>query len=252
LPPLDEGELGFAPFLGAVDIHSYDGVNEKGEANLKLWANWAHSQNKPFFLSEYGNMKLGWGADNPGQKSFDAALSNANDVIRGLRAGVDGFNRWSFTNRGDLDGQWQLIETYDRENKKYLSEVKPEKEAYYGFGILSRFFSKYSYTAKCTTNKSDSLLMTAALVSPKGEVSIFLINMENRPVFINLETNIAPDKMMYIYQVSKEIVNKPGYELNPIEIFKAKKKKDLILPSRSITTVSSYLLKNSQSGIILQ
>ena len=206
MPPFDPAKLGFAPYLGAIDIHSYDGVDAKGEANLKAWADWAHSQNKPFFLSEYGNMKLGFGTDNPGQKSFDAAISNALDVIRGLRAGVDGFNRWSFTNRGDLDGQWQLIQTFDRENKKYLSEVKPEKEAYYGFGILSRFFSKYSYTADCTANIPDSVLMTTALVSPKGEVSIFIVNPQNKPVNLNLETNSPESKTYHVYQVSKEIV----------------------------------------------
>jgi hypothetical protein len=37
-----------------------------------------------------------------------------------MEAGVSAFNRWSFTNRGDLDGQWQLIRTWDMENKKYL------------------------------------------------------------------------------------------------------------------------------------
>jgi hypothetical protein len=80
----------------------------------------AHSQNKPFFLTEYGNMDLGWGTDDPAPKSFEAALSNANDVIRTLRAGADGVNRWSFTNRGDLDGQWQMIQTFNRDNLTYL------------------------------------------------------------------------------------------------------------------------------------
>jgi hypothetical protein len=32
-------------------------------------------------------------------------------VVRGINAGVYGFNRWSFTNRGDLDGQWRSIKT---------------------------------------------------------------------------------------------------------------------------------------------
>jgi hypothetical protein len=52
-------------------------VNE-GEANLQKWADWAHAQGKPFFLTEYGNMQLGWGGDDPNPKSFD---SNASDVI---------------------------------------------------------------------------------------------------------------------------------------------------------------------------
>jgi len=35
--------------------------------------------------------------------------------VRGINAGVDGFNRWSFINRGDLDGQWQLLRTWQSE-----------------------------------------------------------------------------------------------------------------------------------------
>jgi len=68
-------------------------------------------------------MNLGWGSDDPNQKSFDAALSNASDVIRGLRAGVDAFNRWRYTNRGNLDGQWQLVKTFDLETGKYVSDI---------------------------------------------------------------------------------------------------------------------------------
>lgn len=42
---------------------------EVGE-NLKQWASWAHGQIKPFFLTEYGNMNLGWGGDDPNQNSI--------------------------------------------------------------------------------------------------------------------------------------------------------------------------------------
>lgn len=93
---------------------------DEGEENLRKWAQWSHQQNKPFLLTEYGNMNLGWGADHPNQKSLEASLSNASDVMRGLRAGVDGFNRWSYTNRGNLDAQWQPVQTYDRKNKTYF------------------------------------------------------------------------------------------------------------------------------------
>lgn len=251
MPPFDESKLSFAPYLGSFDIHSYDGVTSDGEANLKLWAEWAHAQNKPFIMTEYGNMKLGFGDDHPGQKSFDAALSNTNDVIRALRANVDAVNRWSFTNRGDLDGQWQLIQTYDRKTKTYLKNVVPEKEAYYGFGIISRFLSKYSTTVDVTANQPDSVLMSIALLSPKGELSVFMLNPSEQNLNLNLEISSLPNQQLNIYQVTKETVNQPEFELNSIGEFSSNKKKQLILPARSITTVSSYLLKNSDSGIII-
>lgn len=202
-------------------------------------------------MTEYGNMKLGFGDDHPGQKSFDAALSNANDVIRALRANADGVNRWSFTNRGDLDGQWQLIQTYDRKAKTYLKNVFPENEAYYGFGIISRFLSKYSTTVDVTANQPGSVLMSIALLSPKGELSVFMLNPSEQDLKLNLEISSLPDQQLNIYQVTKKTVNQPEFELNSIGEFNSNMKKQLILPARSITIVSSYLLKNSDSGIII-
>ena len=252
MPTFDENKLGFAPYLGSIDIHSYNGVNADGEANLKKWAYWAHTNHKPFFLSEYGNMKLGWGDSNPGPKSFEAALSNANDVIRALRAGTDGVNRWSFTNRGDLDGQWQLIQTYDREKKEYLKKVKIENEAFYGFGIMSRFLSKYSSVVTCSASRPDSVLMPIALLSPAGELSIFILNSTDDHLNISLKIASLPEKQMNVYQVTKEMVTQPDFELTATQHFKSSRKKSITVPPKSITTVSSYLLENSDKGIVLK
>ena len=251
LPPFEEEKLVFAPYLRSIDIHSYNGVTAEGEATLKQWADWAHAQNKPFFMTEYGNMKLGWGTDNPAQKSFEAALSNANDVIRALRAGADGVNRWSFTNRGDLDGQWQLIHTFDRENKTYLSEIKPENEAYFGFGIISRFLSKYSSTVSCAVNAPDSVLMSQALLSPAGEISVFILNKASEELSVSLKIENLSGKTLNVYQVTKENVSKPEFELDAIQGFSSTKAEKLVLPARSITTVTSYSLTNNDHGIIL-
>ena len=252
MPPFDEEKLTFATWLGCIDIHSYHGVTADGEANLKKWADWAHASNKPFYLAEYGNQGLGFRDSHPAPKSFEASLSNANDVIRALRADVDGVNRWSFTNRGDLDGQWQLIQTYDREKKEYLKTVVTENEAFYGFAIFSRFFSKYSSIIECSVSQPDSVLMSVALLSPGGELSIFLLNPSDNNLNVSLEIVSLPKKQMNIYQVTKETVSQPDFELNPIASFKSSKKAQLTIPPKSITTVSSYLLKHSDKGIVLQ
>ena len=253
MPPFEEEKLAFAPYLGSIDIHSYQGVSEEGEANLRKWADWAHAQGKPFFVTEYGNMQLGWGGDNPAQKSFEAALSNASDFIRILRAGADGLNRWSYTNRGDLDGQWQLIRTYDRENKVYYKQIEPEHEAFYGFGILSRFLSKYSSVVESSANCPDSVLMSIALVSPKGELSLFLLNPADKAVAADITIKSLPEKQLNVYQVTEDLVNQPGFELNATRHFTSSSKKfQLSLPAKSITTVSSYQLKHQDKGIIIK
>jgi hypothetical protein len=231
MPPFEPEKLGFAEYLGAIDIHSYHGVTPNGEENLRKWAEWAHQKGKPFFLSEYGNMNLGWG-------------SNACDVLRGLHAGVDAFNRWSYTNRGDLDGQWQLIRTYDPESGEYLQEVIPEPEAYYGFAIISRFLSKYSSTVACEVSIPDSILLSAALLSPSGKLNLILVNQEDEPLTVKIGLSSYASKTMNVYQVTKESVASPGFRLNPVDSFNSSDKKKLVIPAESITTISSYQLRH--------
>ena len=253
MPPFDPSKLEMASGFGSIDIHSYQGVTPEGQENLSRWAAWAHNQGKPFFLTEFGNMRLGWGEDNPGPKTFAAALSDASDVIRGIHAHVDGFNRWSFTNRGDLDGQWQLVHTWDRDKKQYLDAATPEPAAYYGFGIISRFLSKYSSSVSCISDMPDSVVNSAALVSPDGELSIFMVNYEKEPVKVKFNIASLPDdKMISIYQITEKLVSEPGYELKPVKQFSSKKLKRVLLPPESITTITSYTLTDNNKGIILK
>ena len=89
-------------------------------------------------------MANGWGADHPGPGTYVSALKDAELVVRRINAGVDGFNRWSFLNRGDLDGQWQFIETWDRKEKRLLQQYTPHPNTYFVLGLLSRFIAKHS------------------------------------------------------------------------------------------------------------
>ncbi len=251
MPPFDEDELSFAAYFGAIDIHSYHGVTQEGEQNLREWADWAHAHGKPFFLSEYGNMNLGWGGDDPHQKTFDAAISNACDVIRGMRAGVDAFNRWSFTNRGDLDGQWQLVRTYDRENKRYFTEVLPETEAYYGFGIISRFLSKYSSVSGCSVSVPDTMVMSTALLSPGGQLTIPIVNLSPEAIQVQLEIMGFEERTVHLYQASSALVHGAGYRMEPLRSFQDLQQVHMTLPPRSITTLSSVALSSDERGIII-
>jgi hypothetical protein len=171
--------------------------------------------------------------------------------MRGLRAGVDGFNRWSFANRGDLDGQWQLIQTFDRDKKKHLDEVTPEPEAYYGFGIISRFLSKYSSVLKTNVEAPDSLLMCNALKSPGGVLTVFLVNKSDKEmkVEINFTGDITTE--LHLYQVSKEIINTPGFQFKQVKTFASGNRLSIVLPPKSISTLTQNRLKNIEKGIVL-
>jgi hypothetical protein len=78
---------------------------------------------------------VGRGADN----GPDGCCSHAHDEARSRR-----LQPLELCQRGRLDGQWQLVRTWDIAKKRYCNEVTPEAVAHYGYGIISRFLSKYS------------------------------------------------------------------------------------------------------------
>jgi hypothetical protein len=180
--------LDFLPFLGAYDIHSYDAPDDELEAVWKAWVALGHQHGKPVFLSEMGNIALGWRGADPGPRSFAGALSNAEKVLRGLRAGLHAFNRWSFVNRGDLDGQWQLVRTFDIDSQSYLPRVTREPVAGPGFGILTRYVRKHSDVLLVDgLNELPGGTFVGAVRSPDGRITILAANLNETSVSISLK-----------------------------------------------------------------
>jgi Cellulase (glycosyl hydrolase family 5) len=252
LPPLNPGHIDFDESIGAYDIHSYSGIGARGEEIIRNWVEWAHSRRKPFFLTEFGNMNLGWGSDNSGPKSFDAALSNASDIISCLNLCVDGMIRWSFVNRGDLDGQWQLIQTWDREKKTYLREIKPEPAAYFGFAIMSRYVGKYADVVQAPAEGITPEMRTAAVLNRTGELSIYFLNNGRTSRRVSVEINgHDPRRRMYLYQVSAKHVSDGDFSLDPMTASpEAMDRRSVSLPPKSISVLTNYYLTAKDPGII--
>jgi hypothetical protein len=198
LPDLEPAKIDFDAYIGAYDLHSYFANFDGGkggyplstaEARLGRWAEWAHARNKPLFLSEVGTMVFGWRDRDPGPGSHESGVKDAALVVRGIRAGVDGFNRWSFTNRGDLDGQWQLVDTWDMDAGKLRAEFTPHPNVYYLYGLLSRFTAKGSAVLPVTIapayGEKERQLVAAALRSPKGRVSLLVVNERGQDVTVS-------------------------------------------------------------------
>lgn len=254
LPPVEKDKLQFEKYFGALDIHSYFGIypDENKADIIKDWVKFAKEKNKPFFLTELGNMSLGWGTDDPGPKSFKAALSNASDVALGMNLGVDGFNRWSFTNRGDLDGQWQLVYTFDRESKEYVKEVIPEPEAYFGFAFLTRFMSKYAKVMDLNFKDLPQGLIAAAYQNQDNSLGILIVNNNEEIVTGNINlANYSEKIFLYHYQIDEYQVNQKGFQLDPIKTYKNRKQlKDVKFPPKSIHLITSLKLKHDEAGLI--
>ncbi len=189
MPEFNAAKLDFDLFLGAYDIHSYNSVFDgmsgsydltTAKQRLSEWAHWAHARSKPLFLSEAGTMAYGWGGTDPGPSSYDSGLKNASLTVRAINHGADAVNRWSFTNRGDLDGQWQLVDTWDVEGGRLLESFRPHPNSYYQWGILSRFTAKNSGVLATTVQgdlpERNRTLVAAALRSPAGDTTVIVVN----------------------------------------------------------------------------
>lgn len=254
LPPCEPEKMDFTPYLDALDIHSYFGIYSKKNAGkiINDWVKFAKEQNKPFFLTEFGNMDLGWGTDNPGPKTFKAALSNASDVALCMNLGVDGFNRWSFTNRGDMDGQWQLVNTYDLQTKTYTKIVNPENEAYYGFAMLSRFLGKYTSVLATTSDQPLEGVLFTSYKNRDGHVSLLMVNNRKEPVRVNVSMDNTDKKQnFYLYQLNEKMLQNGPYKLDPIKTYQHPGKlKNILLEPESISIVTTNGLKNADNGVI--
>jgi hypothetical protein len=250
LPEFDADKIDFDQYIGAYDIHSYQGMDVARQNILKQWAEWAGKHNKPLFLSELGDMRLGWKDSNPGPKSFQAALSNAESILRGLAAGTGAFNRWSFTNRGDLDGQWQLIRTWDIENRKYYDKIDVEPAAFYGYGILTRFCTKNSSVVH-TEQVSDSELLVQTLKNPAGDLTTYILNKSDSEQTVSLTISGTFKRNFFIYSVTEDEVLKPGYKMDPKKEILINDNKDIVLklPAKSISALTNIRLMHEEPAL---
>ncbi len=238
--------------VAAFDAHNY--ASFANNHLQELWADKAHDRGIPFFQSEFGD----WGGDDPftnhtsaTPKSYSNQMVNAEKVIQGMNVGVDGFNRWSFINRGDLDGQWQLVRTFDTNTWQYLKRVALEPVPYFTYGILTRFLAKHSSILESQCDGQD--LVVSAARSPRGNLTVFVLNKSEGKQAITLNlANLGQATTLYKYQVTEESANNPDFQMSPIEKIEASTGKLSFkdeLPDMSITVYSTYKLLHSDPGI---
>ncbi len=266
LPELTPAEVDFDAYIGAYDLHSYNGVFDsmpgeysltEAERRMSQWAEWARARNKPFFISEFGTMAFGWGHTDAGPACYQSGLKNASLVVRGINAGVDGFNRWSFTNRGDLDGQWQLVRTWDSDRDKLLDTFAPQPNAYYQFAMLSRYLPKYAEVLASRVDapylEKDRKFVAAALRTPKGNLTLILVNENHRAADVNMELNgLAATVRLHRYAITKDDEDKCNVNLRPHNSMDVSKTLSDLIPPSSIVIYSTYSLEADDPGLIVE
>jgi len=258
--PLAPAKEDFRDSVGAFDVHEYsprfDWVPNAGGAamavhveRVRAYADAAHQQGKPLFIAELGTLGGSVGA-----------LNDAEQIIRDLPAGVDGFNRWSFLNRGDLDGQWQLLQTWDVANKKLLDVYRPAANSYYVLGLLSRFTAKHSTVLACHvsggTVAPHQRVFAASLRSPKGNFTLAVVNDANQEWDATVDLRaVAADTRLYRYDVSRADKDRTDLTISPKAEFVVTRAsssfRDKLAPE-SLTIYTTYRLEHSAPGIVAE
>ena len=269
LPELKPEKIDFDEFIGAYDLHSYyarfDWAATEGyplaaaEKRLGGWRTWATARGKPLFLSELGTMVYGWRTNNAGPARFESALKDAELVVRGLNAGVDGFNRWSFVNRGDLDGQWQMISTWDQTNKTLLQTIRPFPNSYFVYGLISRLTAKHSSVVACETRGGQmdgtNRVFATALRSPKGHLTWVIVNDAPQAWAVRLEVSGASGKALQKYQVTADQRDQSSLRIEPlnkVRLAKGAANAADVLPPMSLTIYSTYDLGHAERGVVAE
>jgi hypothetical protein len=228
------------------------------EKRLAEWSQWAHVRNKPLFLSEVGSQIYGFKDSDAGPGTYEAGLKDASLVVRGLRVGVDGFNRWSFMNRGDLDGQWQLVDTWDIPNQRLSKTFRPHPNSYYLIGLLSRFTAKHSEVLATHVEGGSSQgiqhVIAVALRSPRGQHTLLVVNevesdWDASIVFQGLKKSAT----LYQYRMTPQQRDQSNLSLqadNEFRVTKDEGRFRVRIPGRSVTVYSTYQLGPQDEGII--
>ncbi len=268
MPPLDPAKIDFDPYIGAYDLHSYfadfDKPGKLGEfsmtttmARIDDWAAWAHQHNKPFFISEIGTMAYGWHDNNPGPDGYEASLKNASLVVRCHQCRSGRLQSLELHQSRRLDGQWQLVDTWNVKADRLLTKFKPHPNAYYMWALMSRYTALNSQVLALHTEGGSvdgiQRLVAAGLRSPKGKVTVLVVNDGTEDMSGNIEfDHLAGALKLYRYRMTPAMRDRTDIKLKPEASFAVHPGHPSFednLPAQSITVYSTYKLGAKQMGV---
>ena len=230
------------PLFGVYENHAYS--VQSGNVDYVDWIEGARAEGKHFFLGEFGG-KIG----NEISHDFKFGLNEIGYVIAMINAGCDGFAHWSFFNRGDLDGAWQVIDTWDPVTKRLLQpeKIKPHPFTYWLQGMLQRFTVKHSDVL--TLQGGDAGVQCAALRSPAGNYTLLAANTTGEEVDLRCELQgCASGVKFHRYSITAEELSRPDFKLRSTASFLSPSFHDVV-PACSFTVFSSYSLDSEAPGM---
>ncbi len=184
-------------FFGVYDFHSYGIAGKTSEEST--WIDRARQDGKPVIAGEYGDEVFGKTA------VYKRILGVARWSLIQLNAGIDGLCHWEFAEWDDMDGKWSMINIWDPYKKDLVPHynIAPKINQYYLIGLIHRFTAKNSRVLK--TSKDNDDIFTAALRSPNGNYSIYVLNYSdtaNHDVTVTLG-HLPVSKTLYRYRITE-------------------------------------------------
>jgi hypothetical protein len=267
-------EAKYLPYIGALSFHDYGSVfdwwtnlpyMQHTETALLKWKDFARNNGKlPVFMAEFGSFLFGIVKDTDGPARWISLIHDAELVIRLTNAGIDGMNRWSFINRGDLDGHWEMINTWDAKNHRLADSITPHQNSYFVYGLISRFTAKYSDILKTTvTGGADTATFVAAdrsrqplqrvfaatFRSPKSKtISTFIVNDSEIACEAEIDLSALLKGKYFLYELNQSAKDKTDVSVEPIREITGLKT-TITLQPESLVLVSGYKLKMGDKGI---
>jgi hypothetical protein len=194
------------PHVQDVDFHCYRAVLDRDVGAkcplsldaaadiMRRYAAQAHAAGKGFYLTEYGTMANGFGFDNPGPFHPESLLRDCSLLLKTILSGADGASRWSFTNRGDVDGQWQMVETWDRQNKEWRPETEKFAPVAATLGEFMRHMPQRAFVHEIAGERMRGLdLLALSDPQDRAGMTLFLVNSGAASLDVQLQLPAAAD-----------------------------------------------------------
>ena len=171
-------------------------MGERLERTLSRYRRVTSREGKGLMLTEAGTQTYGYKADSEMPGCFKASLKDTELLVRTLNLGIDAYNHWSLVNRGDQDGQWQLVDTWDRQWKRWMPEAAPHRDSYYVLGLALRHLPKNAQVLETEVEggvvRGVPRVWACAARSPRdGSLSLIIVNDAQRPWDARLSTDTS-------------------------------------------------------------
>ena len=134
-----------------------------------------------------------------------------------------------------------MMESFSSMKKKeYYKEIKIERVAFYGYGIITRFCIKNSDVVLTELNGNTDIL-SQSLRSPNGEMTTYILNKSNEEQRIKLNYSGISNHKFFLYRVTEVEVVETNYKMNHVQELNIRNGEEIILaiPKQSICTLTN-------------